>query len=326
MYEFTTLMTNLQTDNRLNQRVKPVVYSGVEFKEGEQYNRVNFDQSLMVNIENYMNQVYNCDHMTLDQVRGLVLPNVPLIIDNLVNYHFGHDYSKIFTNQNVLTIIREYVSNLKEVDMNLVMSLDTLIYRSILRTNDEKLLMHYKGLASEVNKNIISQIMAINTRGHNTDSIDRLTATYIALTRYSDFDPTEIRLVERVNNVVRFGNNAPRVFSVQIMIDLYCMLFDKLSGITHGTFFKSLEFLNAKETDDMRKVKNNQIIAALNILNSHNYDLIKTVLTDFANRYYSIYQGNPFYLELSLRTLDRNTYQNILNVVQDLNTVGVIVP
>ena len=326
MYEFKTLQANLQTDDRLNQRVKPVVYPGIKFEEQEYYDRVNFDKSLMMNIENYMNQVYNCDNMSLDQVRGLILPNIPLIIDNLVNCHFGYDYSKIFTNPNVLTVIREYVSNLKDVDMSLVMALDHLIYKGIISTNDDKLLIHYKGLASEVNKNIISQIMSINTRGHNTESIDRLTATYIALTRYSDFDPSEIRLVERLNNTVRFGTNAHKVFSVQVMIDIYCMLFDKLSGITHGTFLKSLEFLNVQETDTMRKVKNNQLIAALDILNAHSYDLIKAVLTDFTNRFYTIYQGNTFYLELSFRSLDKNTYQNILNVVQDLNVVGVIVP
>lgn len=333
MFEFKTIESSLETERRLNQKVKPSLYQGMEFKP-EQYQKVDFADSMLINVETFMNQVYNSNSMTLDQVRELVLPNVPLILDNLVNNRFGYDYSNIFKNAKVLAAMREYFSQISDVDINLVMMVDKLVYHSLTLMGsinpDDKLITHYRGLANEVNKNIIKRILAINSRDHGKQAISPLTANYIAIARYSEFDPSEIRLVERVNNITRFGLNSNEVFTKDVMIDIYCLLFDKLSGLVNGTFLKSLEFIDIPETEIIIKTKRQQISAVVEILNSQPHDLIRQVLTEYSKRFYTIYQGNQMYLEIFIQGLRQsdtnNRFHNIYSVLEDMQAVGVIVP
>ena len=169
-------------------------------------------------------------------------------------------------------------------------------------------------------------ILKINARGHSHCPITPNVAMYLAVARYSVFDLTEIINAERMNSIMLINENGVNIFNNQVLIDLYSLLFDSLEGLFFGTIFRSDE-LKIQIDDDKRKLEIVQVESVLDIMNAQSYQLIRSILMNYTNRFYTMYNGNDKKIKLNLSQIDPYRYPLVARVIYDLSTQsGLYIP
>lgn len=327
--DFPLLDTNLKIQDQLRQKVRVQPYSGVPLKEGEFPERVDFNNSVCLNTDDLLSSLYyNANNMSSDDLESKIAKSLDYIIHNIYSNEKGYNYFPIFQNPKVLFALKNILSKTLTIDYPLLVDFDSLLMKAFNVTdmNNESLVILYKGLASEVNRDIVKNILKINSRGHSDYPITPNVAMYLAVARYSIFDLTEIVNAERINSVMLINENGVNVFNNQVLIDLYSLLFDSLEGLFFGTIFRSDE-LRIQMDDDKRKLEIVQVESVLDIMNAQSYNLIRNILMNYTNRFYTMYNGNDKKIKLNLSQIDPYRYSLIARVIYDLSTqAGVYVP
>jgi len=331
---FNGIDSSLDRENRLNQKVRPVPFQGINFPEREFYEKVSFDQSETVNPNWLMPILMNSANKSPQEIETLIDGHLYNVINNLVISCTDVDYFPVFKIPSVLIAIRMMLSKINEFDSETIINVNHLVRKGIIEQEDKSdnnpLMDLYRGIAVEINRDKIKQVLGINMRGHSQYEITPRAAMYICMSRYSAFDRSYITNVMRLNSTLASFSNSNLIFNEQILIDIYEILFDVLTPLVLGTMFDTDIYKPGVGEDEVPEARiesaSLQVNAVLSILDAQTIPVIENILVTYNDRFYAQRAGDINNIRASMRSLSPADYPNLSKVVDSLCQRGCFIP
>lgn len=272
---------------------------------------------------------YHTDRLTPNQVSEMIDPYYTKVVDAIANGYSGYVYRKLIKDDKVISALTRKLasehSNNRE-DYYTIMTINTLLYEemSSINLNELDKLDLYKKLGYEANRNMISKIMDINSRGYNSEPINKDNASMLIIARLSRVKGDVTYSVARLNYTMKSMANCTKIFTEEVLTDLYRILVDSLSALVSGTLLR-LGF-DYNKTEESAKMEQLQIMTVLHILESETYPKIEYSLKEFTNRFnYKQNQILQFDKISFLRNTSPENFPNIWAVINRLNSEGYLV-
>ena len=272
---------------------------------------------------------YHSDRLTQNQVSEMIDPYYDRMVDAIANKYDGYDYSKLFKDEKfIMALTRKLASehsNNRE-DPYVIWNINTLLYRSMSSIDFDNLgiLDAYKKLGYEANRLLIKKIMDINTRGYNTEPINKDNALMIAIARYSEVKGDVVYSIARLNNTIKSIADCTKIFNEDVLIDLYRVLIDSMSALVSGTFLR-IEF-DFNKNEESAKMEQRQISTVLTLLDNQTFEVIEYSLREFTNRYnYRSSEIANFDKVSIMANTSPDNFPNIWKVVNKLSAEGYVV-
>ena len=329
-----TIESSLEREKRLNQKVRPVPFQGVVFPEKEIYERVSLDQSEIVNPNWMMPLLMNSANKPPQEIEAFIGNHLFSVINNMVFPCTDVDYFPVFKIPSVLIAIRMMLSKISNFDSETILNVNHLVRKGIIEQTDKSdnnpLMDLYRGIAMEINRDKIRELVGINARGHSQYEITHKAAMYICLSRYGAFDRSLITNVMRLNSTLASFQNAPLIFNEQILIDIYQILFDRLDCLVLGTMFDTdIYNINTDDPEVNDRVSESaslQVNAVLALLDSCAIPVIENILIIYNDRFYKQKNGDINQIRASMRSLSPADYPTLSMVVESLCQRGCFIP
>ena len=272
---------------------------------------------------------YHNDKLSQNQVNEMIDPFYTKMVEIIINGYENYVYRPIFGNDKfIMALTRKLASehsNGRE-DYYTMININTLLYQfmSNLDLSNISMLDLYKKLGYENNRNIIKKIMDVNTRGHNSEPISKDAALMLSIARYSEVNGDVVYSASRVNNTMKSIADCTKMFTEDVLFDLYPILVDSISALATGTFLRiGFDF---NKTEESAKMENLQIKTLLDILETQTYPVIEYTLKEFTNRFnYRCSEIANFDKISIMRDTTPDAYPNIWRVVGKLQAEGFIV-
>ena len=272
---YNTLEQQLQNERDLHSRVKAAPLQGFHFKEAEIPVDLNLNQS--VNLSSYdliktlMNKCFtNAD---MKEIEKLI---VTFGIDSLAKTISDERDSSImdlFRNKQFLTCLRFTISG-RSLSYETKVYLNSLILQEHVLQTIPELDGLYKGLAQEVNKECISLVTGINSKTKTLHKMDPDSVVWMVVNRFSSFDITDEKNIQRLNQSILYSNQDAKVFTVETITEIYCALFERLGSLFNATWFD----ITGMDNPNCQEKMMNQTYAILNILEAQAHNVIYAVL------------------------------------------------
>lgn len=262
-----------------------------------------------------------------EEISDLIGDNTDAIIAFLYKDNTGESYVDMLYNLKVLMVLKDKFAHMKQINGYTQYYLNTLIYHMLNSTSEigDSELSIIRGLLYEVNKEQIEKLQRNNHKDGINKPISLKDCTYITMCRYSCPINFILRGVERTNFAIASFDDGVDVYNEQMLIYIYEAIFDNLTPLFLGTFFKCVEFID--EYDDCnQEVLNNQLKAVLSILNFQDYDVITQVLYEFAIKYTGPYNSDPSWMIRPFRSIPLDKYPLIIRCINTLHKSGIDMP
>ena len=319
--KFDLVDSCLENEKRLNQKVRPVPFQGMEFKEEIVMEKINFDDSVNIHPNYMMADLTRAKDKNPAEVELIIGDHVSVVISNMVNGYNGISYREVFNIPSVIIALRSIFSKMKEIPYQTLIGVNQLIYDGICGLKDfsdkNELLDLYRGLATEINQPTIHAILGLNSRNHSNIPITHRYAMYMAMSLYSTSDL--ITGTRRLNFCMT--NNAD-MFNEAVLMDVYQVLYSTLTPLVIGTLIIPS---TDTESEAYNIATSLQVNAVLNILNGQSQPVIDRILNDYA-RHAMICHNYGLMIRASLRSLSPGDYPMIVNEVARLEHAGVYIP
>lgn len=221
-------------------------------------------------------------------------------------------YIKMIISDKFLRILIQVVNNIEIDHMNMIY-LNKLCYDYLTLDDDSKnpiISDLIYQLAKITNKKYIPILIGVG--------ITEKVACYIVLSRFSTNN--EFINIKRMNFVILTANIN---FNEQMIVDVYQNLFKRVSQLFEATMLDVIDTNEEWYTEEIDERYSLITLAILDILNSLPTDAIKRVLQDYVKVYNTSYIGNETRCDLRCLSAD---YERIRNIVEEMNSNGIIVP
>lgn len=223
-----------------------------------------------------------------------------------------HRYIKMIISDRFLRVLIQVVANI-EVDYMNKIYLNKLCYDYLTLDDDSK---------NNIISDLIYHLAKITNKKHIPiligAGITEKIACYIVLSRFSTNN--EFINIKRMNFVIL---TASINFTEQMIVDVYQNLFERVSQLFEATMLDVIDTNEEWYTDEIDERYSLIILAVLDILNSLPSDAIRRVLQDYVKVYNTSYIGSETRCDLRCLSAD---YERIRNIVEDMNSNGIIVP
>lgn len=190
--------------------------------------------------------------------------------------------------------------------------LNKMVYDYLIKKNDkdEYISALLSTLSKVINRDIIPVLCGLN--------IPESIAAMLAMARFSS--EKEIINVRRLNRILM--QQPPKTMSEQLIVDIYCALFDHMLVLFEGVMFDvvSSQVMSSGEAEIYGLIT----LAALDIFEALPMETLKYGLTLFAEDKRIMYADN--HIRINLESCSQNDYPRLLAAVDALKMSGIYMP
>ena len=273
---------------------------------------------LMYSSEELLELLHNIDSMNEEDIYNLLSKEYPIIFEQIFREK-DKSFDFLLESKKFLIIMTQVVIT-HPVKYDDLVHLNSFIYNYLVyndETKENEYLRHLLFMFGEaLNKKPVRLLLGCE--------LDNRLAIFLAISLRSSFNQME--------NIRRFNFShataVPHIITVQKAIDIYEVLFDKVTDLIVGTLFDtsiSSNYGNRWVTPEIRMADNNITTAILNILESMVPYEISKVLYSIANEFK--WKGcKPGLCKINFDHLDRYRYVKTSILVEQMKGEGVIFP
>lgn len=278
-------------------------------------NYVNMNEFRYMNPNLLNEQVKDISLLEDNQLLQILIENYSTVLEEIFEKE-NNKYIKLMKNIRFINIYTHAINHvisrgiqLKPMDR---LYINKLVYNYITSsvTKDETVKSSLINLSKIINRDILPQILGLGI----PDEI----ACSIALSRYSSIKE-EIN-IKRVNFILL---GCPiDLITEQVIIDLYSILFSKMSMLFETTMFD--DNIDNTNTEDEGEIYSRISNALLIHLENMSLENISTVIRMYANDYKLLHDKEP--VRFSLNSLNFDDYPRINQIVEYLTEKGYYIP
>lgn len=241
---------------------------------------------------------------------------------NLLNNYIDRILEEIFTNKNPkfisLFTVPKFISVLTQTLYNITLSdsqkkrLNKMVYDYLVKKTekDEYVSSLLSMMAKVVNRDIIPKLCGLN--------IPESVAAMLAMARFSN--EKEIINVRRLNHILM--QQPPESMSEQLIVDIYCALFDHMLALFEGVMFDvvSPQVMSSGEAEIYGLIT----LATLDIFESLPMETLKYGLTLFVEDKQVLY--SDYHVRINLESCSISDYPRLLTAIDALKSQGIFMP
>ena len=266
------------------------------------------------NLESIKNRLFNLDSMSDKDLYNLVYKTYSYLLDDMIMSKNAELIKFLYTNPRFIMTLHNVLSS-PDVKLS---------YLQIVYCN--KLAYDYFTARGDKDKyirdllvNLIKTVNRSTTPGLIGLGLNETLATYLTNARYSSLK--ENIQVKRLNLIIM--NQPSEVMTVQMIVDIYGKLFDRISPLFDGImydYWSNDQFIN-QEMEDVYATIN---IAILEIANNLPEDIMYHLLRNFYETYQMLNTNKK--IRFNIYSFCKEDYPRLDYTLEMLKREGIILP
>lgn len=267
----------------------------------------NLNDNIFLNPEQFTEKLSNIDSLSDLDLMDVVKKSYSYILEQ--TYNKNCIYVPLFTNKRFVESFLQIIRSVSLLDSQRT-TINKICYDYLtLHDKDEQIVNILFNMSKIVNQNVLPGLLGLGLNEQLSD--------YLALSRFSS--TKELINVKRVNFIIQ--NQPSQLMTEQMIVNIYCKLFDSVSTLFTGTIVDYDEF--TEEEEDISLVYSTISNAVLDILETLTLEQIRQVLLSYNITRESYYSGKKMRFTMNALSDD---YNRINIVIESLKQEGVILP